>query len=79
MSAKFVTGRIHGAIAKFVAENQQKLKADVALVSDTEMFAPELPTLCVGLRGMVYTEIEARGARQQRLNRDRAQVIGADR
>jgi acetylornithine deacetylase/succinyl-diaminopimelate desuccinylase-like protein len=27
------------------------------------MFAPDLPTLCVGLRGMIYTEIEARGAR----------------
>jgi acetylornithine deacetylase/succinyl-diaminopimelate desuccinylase-like protein len=27
------------------------------------MFAPELPTLCVGLRGMIYTEIEARGAK----------------
>ncbi len=28
------------------------------------MFAPDLPTLCVGLRGMIYTEIEARGAAQ---------------
>jgi acetylornithine deacetylase/succinyl-diaminopimelate desuccinylase-like protein len=27
------------------------------------MFAPDLPTLCVGLRGMIYTEIEARGGR----------------
>jgi acetylornithine deacetylase/succinyl-diaminopimelate desuccinylase-like protein len=27
------------------------------------MFAPDLPTLCVGLRGMIYTEIEARGAK----------------
>jgi len=50
-------------IAKFVREHGEKLKADVALVSDTEMFAPDLPTLCVGLRGMIYTEIEARGAR----------------
>src|SRR3954465_3469386 len=50
------------AIAKFVREHPQRLKADVALVSDTEMFAPGLPTLCVGLRGMVYTELEARGA-----------------
>ncbi len=39
------------------------LNADFALVSDTEMFAPGLPTLCVGLRGMIYTEIEVRGAR----------------
>jgi acetylornithine deacetylase/succinyl-diaminopimelate desuccinylase-like protein len=46
-----------------VREHGDQLKADVALVSDTEMFAPELPTLCVGLRGMIYTEIEARGAR----------------
>jgi acetylornithine deacetylase/succinyl-diaminopimelate desuccinylase-like protein len=50
-------------IARFVREQGDQLKADVALVSDTEMFAPELPTLCVGLRGMIYTEIEVRGAR----------------
>jgi acetylornithine deacetylase/succinyl-diaminopimelate desuccinylase-like protein len=50
-------------IAAFVREHGDQLKADVALVSDTEMFAPDLPTLCVGLRGMIYTEIEARGAR----------------
>jgi acetylornithine deacetylase/succinyl-diaminopimelate desuccinylase-like protein len=43
------------SIAKFVAEQKEKLKADFALVSDTEMFAPELPTLCVGLRGLIYT------------------------
>lgn len=49
-------------IAKFVREKGERLKADFALVSDTELFAPELPTLCVGLRGLVYTEIEARGA-----------------
>ncbi len=50
-------------IASFVRQHGNRLSADVALVSDTEMFAPELPTLCVGLRGMIYTEIEARGAR----------------
>jgi acetylornithine deacetylase/succinyl-diaminopimelate desuccinylase-like protein len=51
------------SIAAFVREHGDELKADFALVSDTEMFAPELPTLCVGLRGMIYTEIEARGAK----------------
>jgi acetylornithine deacetylase/succinyl-diaminopimelate desuccinylase-like protein len=50
-------------IAAFVREHGEELKADVALVSDTEMFAADLPTLCVGLRGMIYTEIEAWGAR----------------
>jgi acetylornithine deacetylase/succinyl-diaminopimelate desuccinylase-like protein len=50
------------SIAKFVREHSDRLKADFALVSDTEMFAPDLPTLCVGLRGLVYTEVEAVGA-----------------
>jgi acetylornithine deacetylase/succinyl-diaminopimelate desuccinylase-like protein len=50
-------------IARFVASKPAELKADFALVSDTEMFAPGLPTLCVGLRGMIYTELEVRGAR----------------
>jgi len=50
-------------IARFVREHPDQLKADFALISDTEMFAPDLPTLCVGLRGMIYTEIEARGAK----------------
>jgi acetylornithine deacetylase/succinyl-diaminopimelate desuccinylase-like protein len=51
------------SIARFVREHPERLKADVALVSDTELFAPGLPTLCVGLRGMVYTELEAQGAK----------------
>jgi acetylornithine deacetylase/succinyl-diaminopimelate desuccinylase-like protein len=50
-------------IAAFVASRPPELKSDFALVSDTEMFAPGLPTLCVGLRGMIYTEVEVRGAR----------------
>ena len=51
-------------IASFVASKPPELKADFALVSDTELFAPGLPTLCVGLRGMIYTELEVRGAKQ---------------
>ena len=50
-------------IADYVASRPADLKADFALVSDTEMFAPGLPTLCVGLRGMIYTELEVRGAK----------------
>src|SRR5580692_3870722 len=50
-------------IAEYVASKPANLKADFALVSDTEFFAPGLPTLCVGLRGMIYTELEVRGAR----------------
>ncbi|HUV70375.1 MAG TPA: dipeptidase [Terracidiphilus sp.] len=50
-------------IANFVASKPPELKADFALVSDTELFAPGLPTLCVGLRGMIYTELEVRSSR----------------
>lgn len=49
------------AIADYLPKHTAKLKADVALVSDTELYAEGIPTLCVGLRGLIYTEIEARG------------------
>ena len=49
-------------IEAYVAAHPDRLKADAALVCDTEMFAPELPTITTGLRGLVYTELEARGA-----------------
>jgi acetylornithine deacetylase/succinyl-diaminopimelate desuccinylase-like protein len=53
------------SIEAFVKKNvgTDKLKADFALVTDTELFAPDLPTLCVGLRGLLYTEIQAQGAK----------------
>jgi acetylornithine deacetylase/succinyl-diaminopimelate desuccinylase-like protein len=49
------------SIAKYVEEHSDRLKADVALVSDTNMYAPGLPTLDIGLRGLVYMEVEATG------------------
>jgi acetylornithine deacetylase/succinyl-diaminopimelate desuccinylase-like protein len=49
------------SVAKYVAENSSKLKADVALVSDTALYAEGIPTLCIGLRGLIYSEIEATG------------------
>lgn len=49
------------SISKYVPRHKDKLKADVALVSDTELFADGVPTLCIGLRGLVYLEIEATG------------------
>src|SRR3989440_5458155 len=51
------------SIAAYVRKEKTKLKADFALVCDTELFAPDLPTLCVGLRGLIYSEIEAYGAK----------------
>lgn len=39
------------------------LACDVALIADTDMPAPGVPALVYGLRGILYTEIYARGAR----------------
>ncbi len=46
----------------YVLGKPPRLKSDAAVVCDTEMFAPELPTICVGLRGIVYTELHVQGA-----------------
>ena len=54
------TGGEH--IEAYVKTRPPRLKADAAVVCDTEMFAPELPTICVGLRGMVYYELLVQGA-----------------
>jgi acetylornithine deacetylase/succinyl-diaminopimelate desuccinylase-like protein len=49
-------------IESYVRENPERLQSDAAVICDTELFAPELPTLCVGLRGIVYGEIHVQGA-----------------
>jgi acetylornithine deacetylase/succinyl-diaminopimelate desuccinylase-like protein len=54
------TGGEH--IEEYVRSKPPRLKADAAVVCDTEMFAPELPTICVGLRGLVYAELHVEGA-----------------
>ena len=50
-------------IEQYVSSRPARLKADAAVICDTEMFAPELPTICVGLRGIVYGELHVQGAR----------------
>jgi acetylornithine deacetylase/succinyl-diaminopimelate desuccinylase-like protein len=54
------TGGEH--IEAYVKTKPPRLKADAAVVCDTEMFGPELPTICVGLRGLVYYELSVEGA-----------------
>jgi acetylornithine deacetylase/succinyl-diaminopimelate desuccinylase-like protein len=54
------TGGEH--IESYVNQKPARLAADAAIICDTEMFAPELPTICVGLRGMVYAELRLEGA-----------------
>jgi acetylornithine deacetylase/succinyl-diaminopimelate desuccinylase-like protein len=49
-------------IEAYVRSRPPRLRADAAVVCDTEMFAPELPTICIGLRGIVYGELWVEGA-----------------
>ena len=49
-------------IESYVASKPALIKSDAAVICDTEMFAPELPTICVGLRGIVYGELIVQGA-----------------
>lgn len=48
-------------LAKYVAENQEKLKNDVILISDTGMISREHPSITTGLRGLSYVEVEVTG------------------
>ena len=54
------TGGEH--IESYVGSKPARLKSDAAVICDTEMFAPEMPTICVGLRGIVYGELHVEGA-----------------
>ncbi len=49
-------------IERFVRAHPDLLRADAVLIADSPLFAPGVPVLCTGLRGMVYTELEAQGA-----------------
>jgi acetylornithine deacetylase/succinyl-diaminopimelate desuccinylase-like protein len=52
-------------LTEYVRSHPPRLQGiDAAIICDTEMFAPELPTICVGLRGIIYGEIHVEGARQ---------------
>jgi len=46
----------------FVASHRQPLKADIAVVSDTNQFAKGVPSITYGLRGLVYMEVFLAGA-----------------
>jgi len=51
-------------IEAYVKSRPALIKSDAAVICDTEMFAPEMPTICTGLRGIVYGEIHVQAARQ---------------
>jgi acetylornithine deacetylase/succinyl-diaminopimelate desuccinylase-like protein len=51
------------SIAAYVEQRPEAIQADAAVICDSEMFAPELPTICTGLRGIVYGELHVEGAK----------------
>ena len=46
----------------FCEKHKELLKADVILVCDTSMIAPDVPSITSGLRGLCYWEVEVTGA-----------------
>ena len=45
----------------FVKRNQDKLKNDIILISDTGMISKNQPSITTGLRGLSYVEVEVTG------------------
>ncbi len=48
-------------LGPFIAKHRDKLAADVVLVSDCSQFGPGQPAITVGLKGLMYLEVEATG------------------
>ena len=58
------------SLSWFVERNQEKLKNDVILISDTGMISNTQPSITTGLRGLSYVEVEVTGP-----NRDLHSVL----
>ena len=54
-------GSLH--LDEFVRQNKPLLAADVVVISDSAMFARDIPSICYGLRGLVYYQIDLRGTK----------------
>ena len=48
----------------FIQSHQELLRADVALISDTAMFDRGIPSICYGLRGLAYFQLDLKGTSQ---------------
>src|SRR5688572_4987980 len=47
----------------FIKAHQSELGADVVVISDSPMFDRGIPSICYGLRGLVYCQIDLRGTK----------------
>jgi acetylornithine deacetylase/succinyl-diaminopimelate desuccinylase-like protein len=48
----------------YLEKNKSRLQSDLAVISDTSQFAPDVPAITYGLRGIVACEVTLRGPRQ---------------
>lgn len=48
-------------LAPTLKKHKEMLKCDTVLISDTPMYGYEMPSLCYGLRGLCYMEVEVTG------------------
>jgi acetylornithine deacetylase/succinyl-diaminopimelate desuccinylase-like protein len=48
-------------LAEFVQTNRDRLACDAIAISDSAMYAPGIPSICIGLRGIAYVEFTVRG------------------
>lgn len=48
-------------LEEFVKSHKELLKADLVLISDSGMFAKGVPSICYGLRGLAYMQIDLVG------------------
>jgi acetylornithine deacetylase/succinyl-diaminopimelate desuccinylase-like protein len=48
---------------QFVRDNKDQLTADVVVISDSPMFDRGIPSICYGLRGLAYFQIDVRGTK----------------
>jgi len=47
----------------FIRAEKERLACDVVVISDTPMFARGVPSICYGLRGLAYFQIDLRGTK----------------
>lgn len=45
----------------FIESNKELLKCDYVVISDTGMFDKDVPSICYGLRGLAYMQVEVTG------------------
>jgi acetylornithine deacetylase/succinyl-diaminopimelate desuccinylase-like protein len=50
-------------LSKLLREQKELLKADVVVISDTGLYAPGVPSITYGLRGLAALEVKVRGAK----------------